>query len=134
MSQEGHSSIEVGRKAIYLSGPMAGMPELNRAAFASAEAALYNLGARFVFNPCEHYRKDDALPDWLPCEFMRHDLNMLTGGAPHRPNFDMMVLLDGWEHSGGAKVERTCAEAIGMRIHTLKEIEADQIRAFWEGR
>ena len=126
--------IEIGGKAIYLSGPMTGRKDFNRAEFAEAEAALYNLGARFVFNPCEYYRKDDELPDWSRYEFMRRDLNMLTGGPPHKPNFDMVVLLNGWERSKGSKAERICAEASGICVHTLKKIEADQIRAFWEGR
>lgn len=126
--------IRISGAAIYLSGPMAARKDNNRAEFAEAEAMLYSLGARFVFNPCEYYRTRGKLPDWPTCEFMRHDLNMLTGGRLHKPNFDMVVLLDGWEYSLGSKAECMCAELCGMCIHTLKEIKADQVRAFWEGR
>lgn len=126
--------INLNGAAIYLSGPMAGSLYYNRAGFAEAEAMLYNLGARIVFNPCEHYRKGGKLPDWSTYECMRRNLSILTGGASHKPNFDMMVLLDGWEYSKGSNAERMCAEVIGMHIHTLREIEADQTMAFWEGR
>ena len=119
-------------KAVYLAGPMAGRKDGNRAEFAAAESTLYSLGARFVFNPCEYYRRGNSLPEWPRCEFIRHNLHMLTGGRPHRPNFDVLVLLDGWAHSDGAKAERSCAELCNIPILSLKDIDAAQIRAFWE--
>lgn len=119
---------EVKDKTVYLSGPMTGVADHNREAFQFAEIDLYMMGARYVFNPCEHWRRENGeLPDWLTYQdYMRKDLHMLTRG-----NFDVLVLLDDFVHSKGAQVERTVAHACGIKVRTLAELEGECTRDFW---
>jgi hypothetical protein len=93
---------------IYISGPMTGLPGLNKPAFLAAEKALKVKGYE-VLNPVRN-----ALPDTAPWEdHMRADIIMLMRA-------DGVALLDGWEKSRGAKKEMTAAHGI-MPIFPLKK-------------
>ena len=127
--------ISLDHKAVYLSGPMSELPDYNRAAFAQAEKELYALGAWYVFNPCEYWRADgNTLPDWSYADFMRADLHMLTSGTPGKRQFDLVVLLDGYASSRGARLEASVAEACNILSLTLAEIRKRQLKDFWEGK
>ena len=97
---------------LYLSGPMSGLPEFNYPAFKTAAERLRSKG-HTVVSPHE-------LPaDCLGCanighehswaEHMRVDLAALL-------TCDVIVLLEGWQQSRGAQLEKTVAEAIGLRV------------------
>ena len=98
---------------VYLSGPMTGLPEYNKAAFAECELELTIRGYK-VFNP--------ASPDRLPKdgedpisyeEYLRRDLRVLTS-SKNRP--DAIVILPGWQHSKGANLEVFIGQILGIDI------------------
>lgn len=96
-------------KTVYLSGPMDGKPDLNRAAFAEAESAAYDNGADWVFNPCEYFRIKDQMPDWPRGKFMLHDMRALLDA-------DVLVALDDADESRGARLEMMVAQACGIEV------------------
>jgi hypothetical protein len=106
---------------IYISGPMTGLPGLNKPAFLAAEKALKAKGYE-VLNPVRN-----ALPDTAPWEdHMRADIIMLMRA-------DGVALLDGWEESRGAKKEMVVAHGI-MPIFPLKKwLEAVRAMDLFEG-
>lgn len=94
-------------KRIYLSGPMSGLPDLNFPAFKAAAEKLRAAGFEVV-NPAE--LNPIAGSAWADC--MRVDIKALL-------DCDAIVLLDGWEHSRGAKLELHVALALGMTVQAL---------------
>ena len=89
---------------IYISGPMSGLPDLNKAAFTNAERALEDRGHEVV-NPVRNGVPDTA--PWL--EHMRADIKMLM-------DCDAVAYLPGSEGSRGAKVEMELARALGLPV------------------
>lgn len=89
---------------IYVAGPMTGYTDLNFPAFHAAAAVLRAAG-HHVENPAEI--NADPKADWTACMFK--DLEALT-------TCDAILLLDGWQKSPGAQIERLWA------IRTSKEV------------
>jgi len=89
---------------VYISGPMTGIPEYNRAAFLAAEARLRALGLEPV-NPWDF----GEVPGWDHYDYMRRDIPALaTCGA--------IYMLRGWLRSRGARKEWAVARFVfGMR-------------------
>ena len=107
--------MDLKGKFVYISGPIAGEPGY-RARFAEAAAVLRAMGAD-VFDPSVLAVQ---FPSWLPEDFMCYDLDVLTGntvpkGGDLRRCVDLLVSLDGWEASKGARIERIVADACGIR-------------------
>jgi hypothetical protein len=92
------------KQVCYLSGPMSGLPNLNRAAFAAEAARLRDLGVEVV-NPAEVQLPPDAA--WE--DFMRADIKLMM-------DCTTIVLLPGFERSRGAVLEHHIARALGMRV------------------
>lgn len=87
---------------IYLSGPMTGLPNLNRAEF-SRWANWITQGGDIAINP-------GVLPDGLSDgEYMDICCAMLRSA-------DCIMLLEGWENSPGARAEWALAEKLRMSI------------------
>jgi hypothetical protein len=106
-------------KNVYLSGPMTGIEDHNRAGFAEAERAALAMGARSVFNPREAWGHTDRPRSW----YMRHDLRRLTqdkGDGLDGPVWDVLLVLPGSEESAGALIERAVAEACGIEVAWLE--------------
>lgn len=98
--------------AIYVAGPMTGLPEYNYPAFDAAEKALASAGY-LVLNPThsERYNPTPGTPQswrW----YMRHAISMVL-------SVDGVALLDGWENSRGAQLEVTIARALDLDIRPL---------------
>jgi nucleoside 2-deoxyribosyltransferase len=94
---------------IYLAGPMRGYADNNVAAFNHAATALRTLG-HAVWSPAEHDQKlsvDDS-PGFIR-EVFRRDLDALL-------QQEAVVLLDGWNRSHGAALERHAADVVGMPV------------------
>lgn len=93
---------------IYISGPISNPdPELlerNIRAFTVAEKVLEKRGHR-VCNPTDHCK-----PSWTWEKCMRVDL-------AHLLTCDSIYLLDGWEHSRGARIEHDLAVALSMPVY-----------------
>lgn len=81
---------------VYIGGPMTGIPDKGRKAFAEAEKELLQEGY-IVLNPAK-------LPDNMPAE---------------------RYMLDGWEASRGAAIERRYAEYQGKTLMYQKTQSAD---------
>lgn len=88
----------------YIAGPMSGIHELNFPRF-HAKAKQLRAHGREVINPAEINPDLDA--DWLEC--MICDIKWVA-------TCDSIYMLDGWENSPGAKIERLVAEKLKLKI------------------
>ena len=103
-------------RTVYISGPITGIPEGNRPAFAAMAARLTAGGWR-VINPhdlCDSH----LILSWE--EYMRQDLAALLT-CTH------IVMLPGWEHSRGARLEKTVADAVGILMMLPSDAEEDPV-------
>lgn len=98
-------------KNVYISGPMTGIPDLNRDAFAWAEAQVTAAGLA----PVNPHTLCDPSWDWNRC--MRADVAALCA-------CDALLLLPGWEKSSGAQLELHIAHRLGIQVLT----DADALR------
>lgn len=89
---------------IYLAGPMSNLPDLNFPAF-NAEAVRLRAMGYEVENPAEVQLPEGAT--WS--DYMRADLPLLL-------KCDTVVLLPGWNHSRGARLEAHLARELGMHV------------------
>lgn len=100
---------------LYISGPITGRPEGNRAAFTRAARELSAAGHE-VLNP--HVVVESALrygvPSWAECMWL--DLAALCAFRP-----DGVVLLEGWQDSRGAQVEKHLLASLGCAVFVLAE-------------
>lgn len=95
-------------KTVYLSGPMTGYPEYNYPAFNKLEQDIKQLDPTItVINPTQ----TGVQPNWEWNDYLRHDLLLLLNGKP-----DVIVTLDNWEGSRGAKLEVHVAQQLGIRV------------------
>lgn len=97
------------RGKVYISGPITGIDFGNRFAFSCARSALELCGYEVV-DPSEVKLDDDA--SWA--DYMKADLKLLL-------DCDYIYMLDGWEDSKGARIERELAENLG-----IEEIDLDE--------
>lgn len=107
-------------KRVYVSGPMSGLPALNRPAFKRAADELEALGAH-PFDPANAWYHDDSSRE--AC--MLRDLRMLTQVADYErgvPFFDLLVLLPGFESSQGALLELSVARACGIECRLAGDV------------
>lgn len=91
---------------VYLSGPMRDREDFNYPAFDAAARRLRAIGVN-VINPAESFggRTD------LPIEtYLRFDIAAILTTA------DSVQMLEGWEDSPGARLEKAVAEAIGLPV------------------
>jgi hypothetical protein len=95
-------SSDLAFRTVYVSGPMTGIPDFNRAAFNAQAARLRALGFE-VENPAESPHCDS----WQA--YMRLDIARLM-------LCDWILMLPGWEWSRGAKIEHRLAEDIGLLV------------------
>lgn len=89
---------------VYISGPMTGYENYNRPAFNKVADKLRSQGYD-VLNPAEIGLGPDAT--WQ--DYMREDIRMLT-------HADAIYLLDGWEQSRGATIEKQIADVLQIPI------------------
>lgn len=102
----------MNRLKIYIAGPMSGIEDFNYPAFTDAETKLHAAGFAPI-NPAHHERLNPTgkpMPwDW----YMRHAIEAVTRA-------DGVALLDGWERSRGARLERRIATELGIPVGTLR--------------
>ena len=108
---------------VYVSGPITGHANLNRAAFDQAVAQLRELGLDAV-NPHEiadptpeiiaSWTTEDDRWSW----FMRQDIKALV-------DCDAVYMIEGWQYSRGATIESMLARDIGLRVfYSMDAIKA----------
>lgn len=90
-------------KTVYISGPMTGMPDLNRYAFTFAEGRIVAHGMK----PVNPHTLCDPSWDWGKC--MRADIAALVA-------CDAILMLPGWERSSGAQLELHIAHRVGIEV------------------
>jgi len=93
-------------KTIYISGPMTGKEDFNREAFKNAVVALVSQGWAVV-NPHEVPTGKEE-PSYN--DYMRADLKAML-------DCEALYMLDGWEDSKGANIERNLAIQLDFEIH-----------------
>lgn len=108
---------------LYLSGPMSGIKDFNRPAFAAATAALRAQG-HFVVDPTEL----DGTPtvgesvkdtDLMWRAFLTRDLALILTS-----DLDAIALLPGWPKSRGSRLELHAGLAVGLKaVNALKPEE-----------
>ena len=111
---------------VYVSGPA----DTTDAARAEARTWLRQHYAAHVTTPTRLV--DPSLPyeqAMRECihELTKRDYSAADGGLVRRPWYDLAVMLDGWEHSNGARLERSVAEASGILVITLAELKEKAI-------
>lgn len=111
----------VRAKTVYISGPMTGMAGWGRKAMDDAEDRLLALGADDVHNPS---RWIDDFAYRTHEEAMVASVQYLVGWPGCQGTYDVLVLLPDWFKSEGCKVERLVAEACGIEVCTLDEVES----------
>lgn len=99
----------MSRGKVYISGPITGIDFGNSFAFMYACCALELCGYEAV-DPSKVQLGDDAT--WA--DYMKADLKLLL-------DCDFIFMLEGWENSKGARLERELAENLG-----IEEIDLDE--------
>ncbi len=102
---------------LYIIGPVTGIYNDNREAFEEANLALDGAGY-YVWTP------HDTVPGGTPWPMaMLLSINELTTAAlgVENPYYDGVALLEGWEQSEGARLEKAVAEACGIPCKTVEE-------------
>jgi hypothetical protein len=118
-------NFEEVKPAIYIAGPMTGLPDYNRPAFYEAEEA-FKEGGWEVFNPADndvllfgsHEACDKAIEEdrqGALREMLGSDLAFICYEA------DAIAMLPGWEKSLGARAEHATAVALGLQIIYISE-------------
>jgi len=92
---------------VYVAGPMTGLPEFNYPAFRSAAAQLRELG----------FDVEDPSTNTNPTPDDYH--GWLRAGLEQLIRSDGVALLDGWEASGGARLEVNVGATLGLRVAPL---------------
>lgn len=96
-------------KRVYISGPITGMPSLNKDAFDGYADRLAQEGTAF-FNPHTISAPSDPLEGQLLWQYyMRACVKQI-------PDCTEIHLLPGWEDSSGAQWEKDIAEMLGLKV------------------
>lgn len=113
---------------VYLSGPMTGYPDFNKAAFADAAFQLRELGFDVV-NPHQmpepFLKPGDDEYNWR--QYLARDIEKIIGDT----SIDGIVVLPGWENSRGSTLECRIAQNLGLNVYKLEAVlkAANDIKA-----
>jgi nucleoside 2-deoxyribosyltransferase len=104
------------KKKVYLSGPMTGYPEYNYPAFNEAAKYLRDLGFD-VYNPAENEFELDENGEFPIRKAFGEYCQYITQDA------DMIVALNGWAASKGARAETELGSAIGIPVFSFPNLK-----------
>lgn len=90
---------------------MTGLPDCNYPAFRKASKILRSKGF-LVFDPSEIFDGDQSLAKEI---YMLEDIKALL-------DTNLVVTLDGWQHSSGARLEVEVAKACGIPVISYDEL------------
>jgi len=99
---------------VYISGPITGLPDLNRAAFDHEERLLREVGYE-TFNPHSNTQKDHGKEN-----LWRHYMRICVGQIPL---CDSMRMLPDWQNSKGAVWEHRIAMMLGLEVTYCPVVE-----------
>ncbi len=100
---------------LYVSGPVTGRENRNFDAFREAQRSLVDAGHMAIIP------HQIVLPSATHEQAMRACINELTWWRFGGFSYDGVALLEGWEQSEGARLERAVAEACGIPCKTVYE-------------
>jgi hypothetical protein len=100
------------KQTVYLSGPMSGIANMNKAAFKHAEKVLTDLGYEVV-NPAEFPAPTPNPGETEEMVWASYLVGDLLAIQEHRP---MIALLPGHENSRGSCLEAIFARSIGLDV------------------
>lgn len=106
---------------LYISGPVTGVADDNRLAFSWAQARLMEAGYEADV-PHSLVEPDDSHETaMLLCVNELTERTQKPGIRYPVPYYDGVALLDGWEDSKGARLEKQVAEACGIPCKPVDE-------------
>lgn len=105
----GTKDNRVSKHVVYISGPMAGYKNWNHEAFNSMESLLSNFDV-IVLNPAT-----------TPLGMKRNQYMVIDAALVQVS--DVVVMLEGWEDSKGALMEKAIAESMGKVVVFQHEVE-----------
>lgn len=116
----------VAGRTVFLSGPMTGYEHYNAQGFVEAQIRMKLLGAERVYNPISQWLGEPERISgtrghesyMLEC---LHELTRRDGCG--KATYDMVVQLDGWEASEGARMEAEVARACGIPLVPIAEAD-----------
>lgn len=124
-----------GRR-VFVSGPMSSREHNNVTKFLAAHIVLNKLGALVVYDPAAEWVEEVAhgsCCDKNHDYYMRKCIGELSrswyasdDSDGQTPYYDLLVQLDGWQDSEGAKTEKIVAEACGIEVIELQAL-ADEL-------
>ena len=100
------------KPSLYISGPITGLVDLNKPAFAQAASQLRARGFA-VIDPHEIGEPSEHLLPWA--DYLKADIIAMLQGS------EALALLPGWENSRGACLETHIARALGWEVKPLGE-------------
>lgn len=99
------------KRVIYISGPMTGLPNYNYDEFNRVASILKRMGYK-VINPADTGVREG----WIWRDYLTKDLIDLLSN-----NVSIVVTLDGWENSKGARLEVHVAKELGMDVIPVRD-------------
>lgn len=93
---------------VYIAGPMTGLPEHNYPEFNKMEDILRKMGYNNVLNPAKIADGDTSKQYSF---YIRESLKLVAQA-------DFVIFLNGWEKSKGAKLEKHCADSMGIPCYS----------------
>lgn len=94
--------------------------------FADARDWLRKRGAAHVTTPTRlvdpSLDHEQAMRECIH-ELTKRDYSVRDGGLVRRPWYDLIVMLDGWKVSEGARLEREVAEECGIYVMSLNRLK-----------
>lgn len=103
---------------IYLSGPMSGHDNYNRATFAAAKERIERDGTHEVVNPAESDNANDDGTPWTWEQYIAEDCKTLLLGE-----FDAIALIPGWHASRGSRIESFIAASLCLPMLDAETLE-----------
>lgn len=89
---------------VYIAGPMTGLPEHNYPAFFHMEKYLNSMGYNHVINPATIANGDTTKEYSF---YIRESLKLISKA-------EFVIFLDNWQKSKGARLEKHCADSMGI--------------------
>lgn len=108
-------------KRIYIAGPMTGLPGWNFPAFDDAADRLHGQRDVVIINPADNFGRQTDLPRWRYISKSLDQINALARVSYAAPGSEcMIIVLDGWQNSSGARLEVEAAHQLGLDIYQLE--------------
>ena len=110
---------------VFVSGPMTGRANYNERKFRQAQIKLRELGAESIYNPVTEWLSEPSrITDEQDHEsrIMECIHELTRTNSDGLPFYDIVVQLDGWRKSLGAKATSVVAEACGIPCVSISDV------------